>query len=289
METVSGMDSEQTATDSNISAKWAEATIEVEGRKQALLRSGRLDDSVRSCIEMTIASNDWYRLHRLLEIIITLQLQYGPGHETDTEGVTHVIEQRTDSEKHVRFQGLVHEVKAAIGIEIDLRCFFLGGDRVSLYKAIDKRCVAMLSAGLFDEIVDLFNRRHIYQLPQHTSGYANQSKEVTSTPPSPTASAAIGYRQTVNYLCREKFMEGDFRALLDYIDQFSKVTRNYAKRQMHWYRKDANFLWIHDTSNNNNDKSAQRVAEEIYHWTYMVSRSEYETSLNAQVLFCGES
>jgi tRNA A37 N6-isopentenylltransferase MiaA len=122
---------------------------------------------------------------------------------------------------------------------------------------------------------------------------------------SPTASAAIGYRQTLNYLCRLKHKEGDARALTEYIDHFATVTRNYAKRQLHWYRKDTHFLWIHDTfsnsnnngnnnSNNNNNKNdktnskspsgaARRIAEEMAYWVYKVSKEDYSTNLSLQV------
>ena len=44
--------------------------------------------------------------------------------------------------------------------------------------------------------------------------------------------------KTIDYLCRESFTVEDEEAFFKYINEFSAATRNYAKRQLHWYRKD---------------------------------------------------
>ena len=53
-----------------LSDMWAIAFAFVEGRKASLLATGQVADDVSSSVQMSIAANDWYRLHRLLEIII---------------------------------------------------------------------------------------------------------------------------------------------------------------------------------------------------------------------------
>ena len=78
--------------------------------------------------------------------------------------------------------------------------------------------------GLFGEVTKLLIEEH---LTEHT-----------------LVAKAIGYRQTIEYLCRPNFKKNDIDALLGFIGEFSKCTRNYAKRQMMWYRKDKEFLWL---------------------------------------------
>ena len=270
------------------SSLWQLAHDEVDKRRAALLAMGGLATEVTSSIQMVVAANDWYRLHRLLEIIMTFQ------NELDAKYATRLND--SNSEEDVdsmtpRFQGLVSEVKKSAGMEIDLRCFFIGGERTTLYKSIDRRCVAMLTGGLLEEVTELYLQRHIAQLPRHTSGYAATKKEETSVA-SPTASAAIGYRQTLNYLCRPNYKDRDAKALVEYIECFATATRNYAKRQLHWYRKDANFLWIHDVPRANSGMlttkkqpctASRRMAEELSYWAYEVTKEQYSNNLTAQV------
>jgi tRNA A37 N6-isopentenylltransferase MiaA len=61
--------------------------------------------------------------------------------------------------------------------------------------------------------------------------------------PDAISSRAIGYRQTIDYLCRSDFKTNDLKAFEKFVQNFATVTRNYAKRQLQWYRRDAAFLW----------------------------------------------
>ena len=82
------------------------------------------------------------------------------------------------------------------------------------------------------------------------------------------ATKAIGYRQTIDYLCEpENFnlnssdvnnsnlgaeivehgaaTEVRVRsAAKAFVSEFATATRNYAKRQLAWYRKDPHFLFV---------------------------------------------
>eukprot|EP01035_Chromulina_nebulosa_P017094 gene17094-22607_t len=75
---------------------------------------------------------------------------------------------------------------------------------------------------------------------------------------------AIGYRQTLEYLCRDNFKENDIKAFTKFLLGFAAATRNYAKRQMHWYRNDKDFLWLKI------DRSLPNIydlaVDEIKHW-----------------------
>ena len=95
---------------------------------------------------------------------------------------------------------------------------------------IDHCCEAMLKMGLIDEVVNLV-----------------RAEQLT---PMTTAAKAIGYRQTLEYLGEEIAREEDEDvnapsvAFRRYLANFATATRNYAKRQLQWYRKDMSFLWL---------------------------------------------
>jgi tRNA dimethylallyltransferase len=102
---------------------------------------------------------------------------------------------------------------------IDFRCWFLHRPRANLYHRIEKRCDKMIEAGLIDEV------RRLDQ-----EGIRKNS----------TASQAIGYRQTLQYLDSPQTKD-DYRY---YVDEFKKATRHYAKRQFTWFRREPLFRWI---------------------------------------------
>ena len=93
--------------------------------------------------------------------------------------------------------------------------FALDWPREVLYRRIDARVDAMLAAGLVDEVRTLMadERRH------------------------PTASQAIGYKEIAAALRGEMSME---KAV--YLTK--KVSRNLAKRQLTWFRRDERVNWL---------------------------------------------
>ena len=142
--------------------------------------------------------------------------------------------------------------------DLDLRCYFLSEDREQLYRMIDYRCEVMLMKGLLTEVIDLVKAEHLT--------------------PMTTAAKAIGYRQTLEYLGREIARECDVDmnaasvSFRRYLSDFATATRNYAKRQLHWYRKDMSFLWLKIVrpdamANRTTEEEPYReVAREILHW-----------------------
>ena len=97
---------------------------------------------------------------------------------------------------------------------IGLTCF----DRAVLYDRINKRVDAMLAEGLVDEVRAVYER------------YDTR-----------TAFNAIGYKELIPYL------EGQ-TSLEDAVDRIKQSTRNYAKRQLTWFRRDVRINWV-DTGN----------------------------------------
>lgn len=99
------------------------------------------------------------------------------------------------------------------------RCWFLYLPRLQLYKRLEMRCEEMLGQGLLEEVVAL-DRAGIR---------ANA-----------TASQAIGYRQTLDFLDSGKTPD-DYAA---YVEQLKQASRHLAKRQFTWFRKEPIFRWL---------------------------------------------
>ena len=57
-------------------------------------------------------------------------------------------------------------------------------------------------------------------------------------------SRAIGYRQTIDYLRREGFQRGDIKAFKEYLGKFKAATRQYAKQQMQWWRRNEDIMFV---------------------------------------------
>src|SRR5699024_3115400 len=92
----------------------------------------------------------------------------------------------------------------------------LNMDRSRLYERINQRVDKMINMGLIEEVQNLLNL-----------GYQKNS----------IALQGIGYKEIVDYL------EGDIN--LDYaIEKIKQGSRNYAKRQLTWFRRDERIKWI---------------------------------------------
>lgn len=103
--------------------------------------------------------------------------------------------------------------------EYDKLIYILQTDRGLLYDRINKRVDKMFSAGLLDEVKEIIKDM--------------SSEEITSN----RALLAIGYKELISYLQGEITYE---RA----VDLIKQKSRNYAKRQLTWFRheSEANFI-----------------------------------------------
>lgn len=89
----------------------------------------------------------------------------------------------------------------------------LNREREELYRRIDLRMDQMIEQGLFEEAAGLFEKRHLNAL------------------------------QTVGYQEIFGFMEGDYDQE-EAIRLLKRNSRRYAKRQLTWFRKDAEIQWF---------------------------------------------
>lgn len=101
----------------------------------------------------------------------------------------------------------------------DFRCWFLHRPKEKLYHRIEKRCDKMIEMGLITETEKLLEE---------------------GIEKNPSASQAIGYRQTIEWLQSEQ-TKTDF---IRYVEAFKQASRHYAKRQLTWFRKESLFRWL---------------------------------------------
>ncbi len=103
-------------------------------------------------------------------------------------------------------------------------------DRQKLYERIDKRVDLMLEAGLIDEAKEVL------------SGELKTSRQ------------AIGYKELSPYFSGELELE-------ECIENLKRATRRYAKRQLSWFRREKNAVWLYPDDYNGFDGLAERAAE----------------------------
>ena len=110
-------------------------------------------------------------------------------------------------------------------------------DRQKLYGRIDKRVEIMLENGLLEECKSFF-------------GKFDAEK---------TAVQAIGYKEMFPYL------EGKI-SFDEAVDNLKKATRNYAKRQLTWFRKDKRIHWLYadELSNEELIENAISICNSFY-------------------------
>lgn len=103
--------------------------------------------------------------------------------------------------------------------EFDFRAWFIYYPREKLYSRIEARCEEMIRQGFLNEV---------------------RSLEEKGLRLNSSASQAIGYAQALKFLDSPQ-SEAD---LQQFLLQFKKASRHYAKRQFTWFRKEPIFRWL---------------------------------------------
>jgi len=227
--------------DSNIS-NWRQAVRYVES----------LGDVYRQQVSK-LSDNDWYRLRRILEVAFTVreqqqQRQHGEG------------EQEEDEAKQVPYSGKRSGGLLSPEFGYDVRCFFLcPNDRMKHTELVDERCEQMVRLGLLQETADLAVSDRLPDM----------------------AAKAIGYRQSLEYLGRPGPRDDDEDAFVAFLEQFTTATRQYAKKQMQWFRRDSEFVFVPVDVGAEKSERVRRTAEEIERMLSL-SREEYDAERNSE-------
>lgn len=100
-------------------------------------------------------------------------------------------------------------------VKYDFKVFTLNMDREVLYDRINKRVDIMIEQGLIEEVKNIIQKYSEF----------------------PTAMQGLGYKEVVEYL-EEKCSKEEM------IEKIKIETRRYAKRQLTWFRKNKQTIWI---------------------------------------------
>ena len=118
------------------------------------------------------------------------------------------------------------------GVKYDFKKFAINMDREKLYDRINLRVDIMLEQGLVDEVKNIYEKYDKY----------------------PTAMQALGYKEVVEYLEEKMTYE-------EMVEKIKQETRRYAKRQLTWFRKNNDYIWL--DSNNGIQNNVNIILEEI--------------------------
>ncbi len=115
-------------------------------------------------------------------------------------------------------------------VEYDYQVYGLKWDRETLYQRINKRVDLMLEQGLIQEVEEILKKHQNF----------------------PTAMQGLGYKEVVEYLEEKTTKE-------EMIEKLKRETRRYAKRQMTWFRKNKQTIWLE--GENSQEENIQIIIE----------------------------
>ena len=113
------------------------------------------------------------------------------------------------------------------GVKYDYKVFAINWERPLLYERINKRVDIMIEQGLKEEVEELLKKYDKF----------------------PTAMKGLGYKEVVEYLQGITTKE-------EMIEKLKMETRIYAKRQITWFKKNKQTIWIQH-------KDLQKILDEI--------------------------
>lgn len=108
-------------------------------------------------------------------------------------------------------------------VKYDYKVFALNMEREKLYERINKRVDIMIEQGLIQEVENLCSKYTEF----------------------PTAMQGLGYKEVVEYL-QGKISKQEM------IEKIKIETRRYAKRQLTWFRKNKQTIWLEATKGKEN-------------------------------------
>ncbi len=152
-------------------------------------------------------------------------------HENDVKRVIRAIEVFTHTNKPIS-----EHVKMSRQEPVPYRymVFGLNWDREKLYRRIDARVDRMIEDGLVDEV------RRLVEM-----GYDKGT----------TAMQAIGYKEVLSYLKGEITLE-------DTVDILKRDTRHYAKRQLTWFRRMREIIWVDMDESTDIKAAAKKIIDQ---------------------------
>ncbi len=152
-----------------------------------------------------------------------LDALYQEAKQIDPEAMKHIS--KNDKKRILRVleiykqtgktKTMLEKESRAGGIPYDYHVFCIQMDREILYQRINTRVDNMIQQGLIQEVKNLLQEYQEF----------------------PTAMQGLGYKEVVEYLQGRTTKE-------EMIETIKRETRRYAKRQLTWFRKNKQTIWL---------------------------------------------
>lgn len=184
------------------------------------------DEEYRKELEIVAAEKGVEFVHNLLKDVD--EVSYNKLYPNDLKRVIRALEVYKVTGVPISEAAKNEEI---FNIPYNIHYYVLNMDRAKLYERINKRVDIMVEAGLLNEVIELSKE-----------GYTKDMQSMKG----------IGYKEILEALDGIISMD----KAIENIKQFS---RNYAKRQLTWFRKDPRAIWI----NKDNFKDDDEVADYI--------------------------
>ena len=178
----------------------------------------KFDEEYRKKIEKEVEEEGLEKLYEKAKKIDPIAIQ--KISKTDKKRIQRVLEIYHATGKTKTEQEIISRQKEP---EYAYKVYGLLWDRQKLYDRINLRVDIMIDQGLIEEVKTILKKYSKF----------------------PTAMQGLGYKEVVQYLNKEITKE-------EMIEKIKQETRRYAKRQMTWFRKNKQTIWLNAEDKQNN-------------------------------------
>jgi tRNA dimethylallyltransferase len=178
----------------------------------------KFDEEYRKKLEKEVEEEGLEKLYEKAKKIDPIAIQ--KISKTDKKRILRVLEIYHATGKTKTEQEIISRQKEP---EYDYKVYGLLWDRQKLYDRINLRVDIMIEQGLIEEVKTILKKYSEF----------------------PTAMQGLGYKEVVQYLNKEITKE-------EMIEKIKQETRRYAKRQMTWFRKNKQTIWLNAEDKQNN-------------------------------------
>ena len=170
----------------------------------------KLDEAYRQKLEREVEEKGLEELYERAKQIDAKAME--KISQNDKKRILRVLEIYHATEKTKTEQEIESRKKE---VEYDYKVYALNWDRQKLYDRINKRVDIMIEQGLIEEVKQILKKYDTF----------------------PTAMQGLGYKEVVEYLEGKVTIE-------EMIEKIKMETRRYAKRQLTWFRKNKQTIWL---------------------------------------------
>ena len=175
----------------------------------------KFDEEYRKKLEKEVEEEGLEKLYEKAKKIDPIAIQ--KISKTDKKRILRVLEIYHATGKTKTEQEIISRQKEP---EYDYKVYGLLWDRQKLYDRINLRVDIMIEQGLIEEVKTILKKYSKF----------------------PTAMQGLGYKEVVQYLNKEITKE-------EMIEKIKQESRRYAKRQLTWFRKNKQTIWIDGLAN----------------------------------------